>query len=580
MGDPFTATVQVGHRRWLEFRDPVLVLQADAPDAVRRTILDVEQLTRDRGLHAVGFLTYEAGSAFMLPMRQSAPGLPLAWFALYEPSHVTKVDGPRGAGPYSLGPLTPSVDRDTFDRAFAKIKTHLAAGDSYQVNYTFKLDATFEGDAAALFADLCAAQGGQYAAYIELGDYVICSASPELFFEIQGAEIASRPMKGTARRGLTLDEDRAAGAALEASAKERAENVMVVDMVRNDLGRVAVVGTVSVPELFTVERYPTVWQMTSLVKARSMAPLDEIFAALHPSASVTGAPKVRTLELLRELETEPRGVYTGAVGHVPPDGLARFNVAIRTAVVNRAAGRLSFGIGSGIVWDSEPAAEYAECLLKGAVLGRRPVPFDLLETLRWTPREGFNLLERHLDRLSASGEYFGVPILLADIHNALRLAVAGADVVLRVRLLVNRVGGVRVEHQPHVPTKVPLSVALAAEPVDQSDVFLYHKTTNRLVYERARGAVIGVDEVLLWNRAGEATEATTANLVAEIDGVRVTPPVESGVLPGTCRGAMLDAGEIREAVVTVADLGRATRLWLINSVHGERTAELVNRGRV
>ncbi len=555
----------------------MLVLQADAPDAVRRTLLDVEQLTRDRGLHAVGFVAYEAGAAFMLPMHVSDPGLPLAWFALYEPSHVTEVDGPQGAGPYTLGPLTPSVDRDTFDRAFAEVKAHLAAGDSYQVNYTFRIDATFEGDAAALFADLCAGQGGQYAASIDLGDYVICSASPELFFEIQGAEIVSRPMKGTARRGLTLDEDLAAGAALAASAKERAENVMVVDMVRNDLGRVAEVGTVSVPELFTVERYPNVWQMTSLVKARSLAPLEEIFAALHPSASVTGAPKVRTLELLRELETGPRGVYTGAVGHVPPDGLARFNVAIRTAVVDRTAGRLSFGIGSGIVWDSEPAAEYAECLLKGSVLGRRPVAFDLLETFRWTPREGFNLLERHLDRLRASGEYFGVPILSADIHDALSLAVAGAEVALRVRLLVNRDGGVRIEHQPHVPTAVPLRVALAAEPVDQSDVFLYHKTTNRLVYERARGAVSGVDEVLLWNGASEVTEATTANLVAEIDGVRVTPPVASGVLPGTCRGAMVDAGEIREAVVTLADLGRATRLWLINSVHGERTAELVER---
>jgi len=383
-------------------------------------------------------------------------------------------------------------------------------------------------------------------------------------------------MKGTARRGRTLEEDRALGESLAASAKERAENVMVVDMIRNDLGRVADVGTVEVPELFTVERYPNVWQMTSLVKARSVAPLDEIFAALHPSASVTGAPKVRTMELLAALEGGPRGVYTGAVGHIPPDGLARFNVAIRTAVVDRRRRLLTFGIGSGIVWDSSADGEYAECLLKASVLGTRPTGFDLLETLLWSPDEGYFLLDRHLQRLQASAEYFARPLSVPDVEAALATAVGAATSAMRVRLLVDKVGQVATEAVPHVPTAVPLRVAVAKEPIDSADVFLFHKTTNRRVYEQARTSVEGVDEVLLWNTAGELTEATTANVIVEVDGVRVTPPVDCGLLPGTCRANMLDAGEVVEQRIRVASLKPSARLWLVNSVHGVREAVLVS----
>jgi len=575
VSDRFTARVQIAPTEWLSFRDPALVLQADSADAVRRTLSDVEQLTRDRGLHAVGFVTYEAAAAFGLAVLPDEFGLPAAWFALYEPTEVVKSGTPLRDGSYTLGALAPSIDRAAFDDAFARIKEHLAAGDTYQVNYTFRTESTFAGDAAALFADLCASQRGQYSAFIDLGRFAICSASPELFFEFQGLDIVARPMKGTSKRGRTLQEDRERGAALAASAKERAENVMIVDMVRNDLGRIADVGSVDVAELFTVERYPNVWQMTSLVKARSAAPLDAVFAALHPSASVTGAPKVRTMELLASLEKGPRGVYTGAVGHVPPDGLARFNVAIRTALVDRLRGTLSFGIGSGIVWDSEAGAEYAECLLKGSVLGRQPVVFELLETLRWTAGRGYYLLEKHLDRLAGSAEYFDVPIRLADVRAALDRVVSAAAQDQRVRLLVAIDGTVRTEATPFVTAISPARVAIARQPIDASDVFLFHKTTNRDVYERARASAEAADEVLLWNARGEMTEATTANLVAEIDGVRLTPPVDCGLLAGTCRASMLESNEIQEGIVTRDDLQRATRLWLINSVQGVRQAVLV-----
>lgn len=575
MSKTFTARVQTAGDHWLEFRDPVLVLQADTPDAVHRTLVDVEHLTRDRGLHAVGFVTYEAGAAYGLPVSASPGDLPLAWFALCEPSGVLRIERQKRTADYRIGTLAPSVERGQFAEAFARIRHHLADGNSYQANYTFRLSGAFDGDAASFFADLCDAQRGQHAAFIDLGRFVICSASPELFFEIQGLDIVARPMKGTARRGRTLDDDRAAGLQLATSAKNQAENVMVVDMVRNDLGRIADVGSVQVSELFTVERYPNVWQMTSVVRARSLAPLADIFSALHPSASVTGAPKVATMELLRALEAGPRGVYTGAVGHVPPDGMASFNVAIRTAVIDRTSSTLTFGIGSGIVWDSDADAEYDECLLKGAVLGQRPVDFELLETLRWSPGDGFVLLERHLQRLQEAAEYFSMPMPRAEVDAALAAAITEAAGPLRVRLLVSRQGQVRVEQQPFVPAAGAVRAALAPAPIDSSDVFLFHKTTNRRVYDDARASVPGVDEVLLWNAGGEVTEGTTANLVAEIDGVRVTPPIASGLLAGTYRAMLLDTGRVTERVLTIDDLRHATALWLVNSVQGERPVELV-----
>ena len=502
--------------------------------------------------------------------------MPLVWFGLFENKNVIAIDGPLSSpalpGRYALGDLTPSIDRGRFEAAFGRIKQHLVEGDSYQVNFTFRMRGPFEGDARSLFADLVEAQQGRHSAFVHIGSHSICSASPELFFALDGLDVSARPMKGTARRGRTLAEDRTRGDHLRSSQKQRAENVMIVDMVRNDLGRIADVGSVQVPELFTLERYPNVWQMTSLVTGRSRAALGDVFAALHPSASVTGAPKVRTMEILKELEGEPRGVYTGAVGHVRPDGNARFSVAIRTAVVDHRRGSVEFGIGSGIVWDSDPEEEYEECLLKGSVLGQRPAPFDLLETLRWRPDEGFWLLDRHLRRLSDSAEYFGFPCRRDEVERTLRASVGSPDGPMRVRLLLSKDGTVRVEAQPLIATG-PVKIRLAPEPIDVEDRFLFHKTTNRATYERlCRVDGGGCDDVVLWNRKGQVTETTIANLVVEIGGTLVTPPVECGLLAGTCRAEMLDRGELREAPITIGELRAAPRFWLINSVQGRRPA--------
>jgi para-aminobenzoate synthetase/4-amino-4-deoxychorismate lyase len=312
--------------------------------------------------------------------------------------------------------------------------------------------------------------------------------------------------------------------------------------------------------------------MTSLVEAETDASLADIFAAGHPSASVTGAPKVRTMELLAGLERGPRGLYTGAIGHIAPGGAARFNVGIRTAVIDTGARQLEFGVGSGIVWDSEAGDEYAECLVKGSVLGREPVAFELLETILWTPGEGFYLLDRHLQRLLDSAEYLGFTADRSAIERRLEAAVVQAEGDQRVRLLVDRIGTVRVEVSGLSAPVEPLAVCLASRPVDSADPFLFHKTTNRNVYDRARELAPGAADVILWNERREVTESTFANVVVELDGARVTPPVACGLLGGTFRAELLARAEITEKVVTLGDLQRASALWLVNSVQKWRRA--------
>lgn len=565
------AMVQASATEWWAFAAPNRVLRADTLSQVGPLLTEVDRLTRVDRLHAVGYLTYEAGAAFGLPVSPGVP-TPLGWFALFEPKNVSRTALSRQTGDYRLGALEPSLDRRGFDAAFAAVRRHLAEGDTYQANFTFKMTGIFEGDDRALFADLVRAQGCAHGVYLRHGGMSICSASPELFFERRGRLVIARPMKGTAKRGRTAAEDERQRAGLRESAKQRAENVMIVDMMRNDLGRVADVGSVTVPALFEAERYPNVWQMTSQVSAHSEAPLDRLFGALHPSASVTGAPKRRTMEILAALESSPRGVYTGAVGHVEPGGDARFNVAIRTAVLDRRAGTIEFGIGSGIVWDSDAADEYEECLLKGTVLGRRYEPFELLETLRWTPDGGWFLLERHLARMRESAGYFGYAFDRDAVERALQAAGATLRQPSRVRLLVDENGSARVETHALVTGRTPIEIALASSPVDDDDVFLYHKTTHRAVYERARAKAADGGDVILWNGRREVTEATVANVVAEIDGERVTPPIASGLLAGTFRAELLARGEIRERIVTVDELRRAARIWLINSVHEWREA--------
>jgi para-aminobenzoate synthetase/4-amino-4-deoxychorismate lyase len=376
-------------------------------------------------------------------------------------------------------------------------------------------------------------------------------------------------MKGTAARGLTFRRDAQFREGLRRSAKDRAENAMIVDMMRNDMGRVAETGSVVVESAFDVEKYPTVYQMTSTVRARTAEPFGRIVEALFPCASITGAPKVRTMQIIRELEPSPRGAYTGCIGYLTPAGSARFSVAIRTAVIDRAAGTAEYGVGGAIVWDSDQANEYIECQTKAAVLQAEAPEFDLLEAILHEGERGYFLLDEHLGRLAESAEYFDFAVDLPAIRQRL-VEFAGhlGGEPAKVRLSLGRTGRVTVESVPlsAIALPTPLRLKLADQAVDDRNVFLYHKTTCRSVYESAYACRGECDDVVLWNTHGQVTETTRANIVVELDGRLVTPPVECGLLAGVFRGHLLRTGEIAERIVTVDDLGRAGRIWAVNSV--------------
>ena len=567
-----------GERGWRSFSNPTHVFVARTSEDVVSCLEDVQRAVRQSGCWAAGFVVYEAAGAFGLPVAVAArpSSLPLVWLGIFPPDHVTLRERLDPGSGYSAGRWQPSIDKARYLTAVHAIKARIAAGDTYQINYTFRLTAPFSGDPISLLGDLDAAQKGPWGGLVDIGTHAICSASPELFYRLDGDRIECRPMKGTAPRGRSADEDLRRARALQRSEKNRAENVMVVDMTRNDLGRIARTGSVVVPSMFDVERYPGQWQMTSTVAADTAADVARLFEALFPSGSVTGAPKRSSMAIIRDLETGPRGVYTGAIGCLSPDGRAHFNVAIRTVVIDRERGHAEFGVGSGVVWDSVDSDEYDECLNKTAMLARRQEQFRLLETLRWSLSEGFVRLDLHLERMRASADYFGFEH--PDEHQleaGLASAVRNHDRAVRVRMLADRDGSVRVEALPLNPTPDPMRVALAAEPVSSSNVFLFHKTTRREVYERARAARPDLDAVLLWNEREEITEATEANLIVEIDGRRVTPPIECGVLPGVLRAELLQVDEIEEGIVRRGDLPRANRIWLISSLRGWMRARLV-----
>ena len=563
---------------WWRFANPVRVVIVEAAASVAAAIREIERAVEAEGLYAAGYLSYEAGAAYGLATRAPDPDAPpLLWFGLYRAAE--SVDAPASEAMYSFGDWRPSLSFEAYEAAIDRIKAAIAAGDTYQANYTFHLQSPFEGDPWALFANLAAAQRADYCAYVDLGRFTICSASPELFFRRDGAMLTSRPMKGTAPRGLSSEDDRRQVEWLRQSEKNRAENVMIVDMIRNDFGRIARTGSVQVPALFTVERYPTLLQMTSTVTAETDASLSDILAATFPCASITGAPKVSTMQIIHDLEPAPRGVYTGAIGFIAPGRRAQFNVAIRTAVIDRARGQADYGVGSGVVWDSGAVSEYDECLLKARVLYARPeatADFRLLESLRWTPEEGYFLLARHLERLRESAVYFNFWYDDAVAERALTDFAAHLVEESKVRLLLDRRGRIEVEARPLAKgaSPDPLRVGLARKPVPTTDVRLYHKTTRRDVYDAARASRPDCDDVILWNERGELTEITIANLVLAIDGRHYTPPLSAGLLAGTMRAHMLACGEIEERVLALSDLARATGIWLINSVRGRQPAAL------
>lgn len=564
--------------RWLRFANPIEIVSARSIEEVLPALHRIEETVHAQQLYAAGFIAYEAAPAFDPALRvRPAPAAPLLWFGLYERAEPIDLPAPdRPAEP--IGDWIASVTWDEYERAINAIKDHIASGRTYQVNYTFRLRAPFSGDPWPFFLHLAQRQRTGYAAYLDLDGWTICSASPELFLRLDGRTVFSKPMKGTAPRGRTLSEDRANMKWLHHSEKNRAENVMIVDMIRNDLGRIAEIGSVQVPRLFEIERYPTVLQMTSTVAAHTGLSLTEIMTALFPCASITGAPKVSTMSIIADLETTPRGVYTGCIGYLTPDRTAQFNVAIRTVTIDRETGCAEYGVGGGIVWDSDAADEYRECEIKTRVLTSKPIEFDLLEALLWTPAEGYFLLDRHLARLADSAEYFDLPFdraALLDRLETLSRALPCEDHKVRVVLSPRGAFAVTATPLAALPRAPVQRVALARSPIDSRDVFLYHKTSRRAVYEAARAAWPACDDVILWNERGEITESCTANLAIDCEGERITPPIECGLLAGVFRAELLAQQRLVERVVTIEMLRAARRIHLINSVRKWLDAVLV-----
>ena len=601
---------ETGQLEALRLSQAVAVLVAHEPAQVLPQ-LQALAAWQARGYGAAGYIAYEAAAALApdLPCHAHADGLPLLWFAVFAPESLQAAppepEPVSDAGAFTLAPWQAAQTEAVFSQRIAAIQAAIARGECYQVNYTLPFSSQFQGSALGLYAAMRRAQNAPYTAYMEVGQQAIISASPELFFhwagQAAGGNIHTQPMKGTRARGLWSAQDQQLAQALATSEKDRAENVMIVDLLRNDLGRVAQTGSVRVEQLFAIERYPSVWQMTSRIRAQTRATVDlpQILQALFPCGSITGAPKRQTMAWIRSLEAQPRGVYCGAIGLLRPDGSATFSVAIRTLTLGAATSQgqrpARYHAGAGITWGSDAASEWQEVQTKTRVVQpdflqqHSLAAFALIETLRWTGSE-FAWLARHIERLAASAAYYAYPFDVVAWQAALQAAMQGQTqnpyTPQRVRALLHADGRVEVsctplaaDSQPHWLPVLPVpqggadqasqGFALAQMPTPKATPSLYHKTTQRQVYEAAKqGAPAGIFDVLLHNEEGQLCEFTIGNVLLQLDGVIYTPPVACGLLPGVLRAELLAQGVVQERVLRLADLQRAEGIWLANSVRG------------
>jgi len=525
------------------FRHPRDVISADSPAQVPAALTAIEAAL-GRGHYVAGWLGYELGHALeprLAGLARDGALLRLGVFAAFD----DEASPPQGRA--YAGPLAPEWDEAAYLRRFARVKDYIAAGDVYQANLSFRAHFLFLGEPRAFYERLRAESGARHCAFVDDGERQVLSLSPELFFDLAAdGRITVRPMKGTsARQG----DDAAERAQLAASAKDRAENLMIVDLIRNDLSRIAEPGTVAVFDLFKIESYPTLHTMVSTVTAKTRTGIGaaQILHALFPCGSITGAPKIRAMEILAQLEASPRGPYCGALGWLAPDGSARFNVAIRTLTISHGRGEL--GIGGGVVQDSDGAGEYAECKLKARFFEQGRQPIELIETLRHA--RDFVRLNAHLVRMQNSAAVLGLAFDGAMARTALDEAVAGRAGPLRVRLTLDEEGTNRAAAYDLPPDPVHWTFRLATQPLDSNDLLLRHKTSWRALHDQPHP---DCDELIFCNERGELTEGARSNLFIRRGDVLLTPPLEAGLLPGVLRAELIEQGGAKEAVLTPADL--------------------------
>ena len=594
----------------IELRAPQGQLEAWKVSDVASVIAEAEAAAR-RGWYAAGFVAYEAAPAFdgAFRIKSAAPGdetiphLPLAWFGLFAESEdvaplhscATNTEPTRDTASPESSIWHCEIDESLHAAGVRAIRGAIADGTAYLVNHTTRFRRSWAAteDPFSLYRQLVTGHNGGYHAYIETTDWAIACGSPEMFFDFAAGRLTTRPMKGTAPRGRSAPEDAEQAAALSTSAKEQAENIMVVDLLRNDMGRIAETGSVAVPQLWRVERHPSVWQLTSTVTARTPAEtgLADVFGALFPCASVTGAPKISAMAIVAELELAPRGVYCGAVGLIRPDpsrskphGVsARFAVGIRTAVIDKPRFLVEYGSGGGITWDSSPEAEWEEVLIKTkALFDSSPsagAGHGLIETMGYHPDANGGTvrnLRDHLARLSFSAEYFGFPAPI-EAEVLVAKAVSGLHTPARLRLVLWPDGAIDVatstlENHDRPPGVQRLCVD--PEPVASTNPALFHKTTDRRRYEERAQRHPSADDVVLVNERSELTETTRANLAVRLQGQWCTPPLDCGLLPGIERARLIASGRLVERVVTVEDLQRAEGAATLSSLRGWRAAHI------
>ncbi|WP_374526286.1 aminodeoxychorismate synthase component I [Sphingopyxis sp.] len=572
------------------FRNSVGTLTAASASEIP-ALLEALAGARPRGLHAAGYLAYEAGRA-LAPAWRGAPGGaadrdgPLGWFGLFET--VERIDSeavdaifsdPAGAW---VGAPRPRIARADYLAAVERVLAYIRAGDIYQANLTFRADVPVAGDPLAIYARLRRTARAGYGGFVWTGERAIASLSPELFFALREGQVMARPMKGTAERLADPEADAATARALAADPKQRAENLMIVDLIRNDLSRVAVPGTVAVPDLFRVESFPTIHQLVSDVSADLPAGVGavDVLRAAFPCGSITGAPKVRAMEIIDELETGPRGLYTGSIGFIELGGDAAFNVAIRTLVfpsqsdLRDGAACATLGLGSGIVADSQPADEWRECLAKGEFVSAAGESFDLIETMLFDPVDGVQRLEGHLARMKASAATFGFAFDRHGARNSLQSATFRLRSAARVRMRLARTGALAVEVSP-LPrlAELPVPVAVRPAPMAADDFRLAHKTSLRGAYDAVR-AESAAAEVVFIDEPGFVTEGSWSNIFVERDGLLLTPPLALGLLPGVLRAELIEKGRAVESHLRLADL--ADGFFIGNSLRGLVPARLAD----